>query len=68
MELTLHYHLWQVRHPVYATLLRTGMASGFPVVGIEPSVDEYKIIIKKVKQPKNEECSITKKKRGGFYS
>lgn len=41
--------LWQARHHVHALVLRAGMASGFPVVGTEPSVDEYKIIIEKVK-------------------
>lgn len=54
-------------HDVYAIFLHTRMASGFPVVGRETSIDEYKLIIKKVKRLKNEECSI-KQKRLGLYS
>lgn len=57
MELTLHSHLCQARNHVYPIVLHVGMASGFPGVGRDPSIDEYKIIIQKVKQLKNEACS-----------
>lgn len=63
MELTLHCCLWQAKHHVYIIILHAGMAPGFLVVKTEISTDKYKVIIKKMKRLKNEECSNFLKKR-----